>query len=83
MRIVVFTSQARKDMRRLPRDLSDRIVSKLNQLAKDPASLANNVASLKGQEALRLRVGDWRVILSLSDDRITVHRVAPRGSAYR
>ena len=83
MRVVTFTSQARRDMRRLPHDLSSRIMSKINQLAEDPASLANNVTALKGQELLRLRVGDWRIVLSLSDDQVTIHRVAPRGSVYR
>lgn len=83
MRAVVYASQARKDLKRLPRDLSDRVRTKLNQLANDPAALANNVTALKGEEALRLRIGDWRVIFSLTKDQIIVHRVAPRGSAYR
>ncbi len=83
MRIVTFTSQARRDMKSLPRNLSSRIMAKVNQLAADPASLANNVVALKGQDALRLRVGDWRIIFSLTDSQVTIHRVAPRGSVYR
>ncbi|MFN7400488.1 MAG: type II toxin-antitoxin system RelE family toxin [Sandaracinobacter sp.] len=40
------------------------IRSKIAQLAADPASLANNIKALKGQDAKRLRVGDYRVIFN-------------------
>jgi mRNA interferase RelE/StbE len=70
-------------MKRLPHNLSDRIMAKINQLAADPSLQANNVVALKGQDVLRLRVGDWRIIFSLSDEEVVIHRVAPRGSAYR
>ncbi len=70
-------------MKRLPRDLSTRIMAKINQLAAGPELLANNVTALKGQDAFRLRVGDWRILYSLSSSQLIVHRVAPRGSAYR
>jgi mRNA interferase RelE/StbE len=38
------------------------IRSKITQYATDPASQANNVKRLSGVDALRLRVGDFRVI---------------------
>lgn len=80
---IVYTLPARKDMKRLPRDLSERIRSKVNQFASDPGSLANNVVAMKGDVTLRLRVGDWRVIIEATQSEIIVHRVAPRGSVYR
>lgn len=67
----------------MDRTTGARIVGKIEQLAADPASLANNIRRLKGEEGLmRLRVGDWRVIYN--DDLVVLHiiRVAPRGSAY-
>ncbi|MBK1735024.1 hypothetical protein CKO15_06940 [Halorhodospira abdelmalekii] len=32
----------------------------------------------------RLRIGDWRVVYTVSDETVTVHviRIAPRGGAY-
>jgi len=41
------------------------IVSKINAYASDPAGLAENVKMLKGDHAglVRLRVGDWRIIM--------------------
>jgi len=43
------------------------------------------VRRLQGMdEVYRLRVGDWRVIFSYQDDlTILVHRVRPRGDAYK
>jgi mRNA interferase RelE/StbE len=49
----------------------------------DPESLANNVTALKHKDLLRLRIGDWRILLTLDAEQVVVHRVAPRGSAYR
>jgi mRNA interferase RelE/StbE len=83
MRVVAVSKQARRDLGRLPRNLSRRVMAKINQLAENPDSLANNVIALKGEEILRLRVGDWRIIFSINDEQVTVYRIAPRGSAYR
>jgi len=40
------------------------IEAKIEQFSADPASLANNVKALRGTHALRLRVGDYRVIFT-------------------
>lgn len=67
---------------RMDRATAARIVAKVEQLAVDPAPLANNITRLKGEAGLlRLRVGDWRVIY---EDGIVlaIVRIAPRGSAY-
>lgn len=45
-----------------------------------------DVRRLKGtaDEAFRLRVGGWRVIFSYEGDAsVLVHRVRPRGDAYK
>ena len=51
--------------------------------AEDPAAQANNVTALKGQAGLlRLRVGDWRVIMR-DESVLTILDVSSRGDAYR
>ena len=40
-----------------------RVIGKMEQFAEDPQSLANNVKTLQGRDAIRLRVGNWRVIM--------------------
>lgn len=82
IRSIEFSRDAVRILRQIDRTTSDRIRAKVDQLASNPAALANNVTALKGGEGLlRLRVGEWRVIYR---DGIVLHivRVAPRGSAY-
>ena len=81
---VTYTRQAERSIRRLPRNLSQRIVDNVDQLAADPDSLANNVTELKGSAGLqRLRIGQYRVIFHKAGDSITVLAIEPRGSAYQ
>ena len=58
------------------------IRSKITQYANNPASQANNVKRLTGVDALRLRVGDFRVIFSETAEKITVIDIGPRGDIY-
>jgi mRNA interferase RelE/StbE len=68
---------------RMDQATSRRIRAKVEQLATDPASLANNVKRLKDSDDLyRLRIGDWRVIYTEDLLVLLVLKVAPRGSAY-
>jgi mRNA interferase RelE/StbE len=79
---VQYSRQALKMLERIDRRTAVRIVEKVEQLAIDPAPLANNITRLKGDSGLlRLRVGDWRVVY---EDGVVllVERIAPRGSAY-
>ena len=65
----------------MPAPTALRIVDKIEAYARDPASQANNVKALKGREGIRLRVGDWRVIM-LEGEVLDVIEVGPRGSVY-
>ena len=83
MKQIIFHSEALKTLTRMPLNVARLIRSKIDQYAADPASLSNNVKALKRREGyLRLRVGDWRVILSETGEVIAVIRIAPRGGAY-
>lgn len=67
----------------MARNHSSRVRDKILAYAEAPESQANNVARLQGAGGLlRLRVGDWRVIMRV-DDRIEILRVGSRGRAYR
>lgn len=80
---VEYSRDAVRTLLRIDRATARRIRAKVDQLATDPAALANNVTALKGGDGLmRLRVGDWRVIYTADLVVLLVVRVAPRGSAY-
>jgi mRNA interferase RelE/StbE len=48
---------------RMPRQDAKRIIEKIEQYASDPQSLTNNVKALQSRDGIRLRVGNWRVIM--------------------
>ena len=82
---LVLSKQADKVMRKLPRNLSSRIKSKLLIIAQDPYAPHSNATKLKDRLGYRLRVGDWRIIYDIRDDELVVFvlRVAPRGEVYK
>jgi mRNA interferase RelE/StbE len=81
---VVTTKSFAKALSRLPVNSQKRIVGKINEVAVAPYAQHNNVTKLQGRDGYRLRVGDWRVIYELHDDRLElwVLQVGPRGGIY-
>ena len=84
MKPVCYSRSAQKALQKMPRNIAQLIVSKINQYARNPASLANNVKSLKGEHTglIRLRIGDWRVIMDDRGNILDIVEVKPRGGAY-
>lgn len=82
MKPITYKPAALKVLRRMSRTEAKRITGKIEQYASDPASLANNVKALKGREGIRLRVGDWRVIMDDQGDVLDVLKIGPRGGVY-
>lgn len=56
-------------------------MGKIEAYATDPTSQANNVKALHGRDGIRLRVGDWRVIMR-DGEVLDVLDVGPRGGVY-
>ena len=76
--------KAERTLRRLPRDVRQRLRAAIDSLAVDPRPLG--CLKLVSSETLyRIRVGDWRIIYAIEDDRlaILIVNVTPRGGAYR
>ena len=81
-RTVSFTPAAARALLRLPANLARTIRAKIDQLAADPAALANNIAVLKGSPFSRLRVGNYRVIFTSDLVVLTVVRIGHRKDVY-
>jgi len=79
---VRFTDAAHEDLEKLDKTISERILDKLEVVANDPFSF---VKKLKGCDFYRLRVGDYRVIMSIENRRmiIFVVEVGHRSTVYR
>lgn len=73
-----------KALARLPLNWQKRIVAKVREVAADPYAPNNNLTKLQGRDGYRLRVGDWRVIYELQDERLVmlVLDMGPRGDIY-
>jgi mRNA interferase RelE/StbE len=81
---LAWRTAARKDLKRLDRQVAARILRRLAALADDPRP--PGVTHLSGYDDLwRIRVGDYRIVYTIEDDRliITVVHVAARGQVYR
>ena len=82
--VISFARSARKELERLPDGIVDRILARVEALAKNlrPAG----VVKLHGQINLwRLRVGDYRVVCSIEDigKTIDVSVIRHRREVYR
>ena len=65
----------------MPANRARLIKSKIEQYAVDPASQANNVINLQGPGGMRLRVGDYRVIME-DGEILDILNIGPRGGIY-
>ena len=81
---VITTKSFSKAIGKLPANWQKRIVAKIKEIAMNPYAPNNNLTKLQGRNAYRLRVGDYRVIYELHDDRFVmlVLEVGPRGEIY-
>ncbi len=81
---IIVSPVAAKSLKSLPRDMKKRIDAKLFALAKKPRPPDAKI--LHGQHGLlRVRVGDYRIIYKIKDDRLLVLivKIGHRKDIYR
>jgi len=81
---IELAARAERDLRRLDRRVQARVVAALRGLAMDPRAHPN-VKRLVDREGYRLRVGEYRVLFQIEDDRliVLVLQVGHRREVYR
>ncbi len=73
-------SRALKDLRRLDKRLSKRIVDRIEIMAED---LTGDVKKLTDHSPqYRLRIGDYRVLFDIEDETIVIQRIRNRREVY-
>jgi mRNA interferase RelE/StbE len=82
MKQISYTKAAIRALRRMPANTSTLIRLKIEAYAQNPASQANNVKALNGRVGIRLRVGDWRVIMDDQGNVLAVLDIGPRGGIH-
>ena len=80
---VIVSRKAERSLRRLPKNLLQRLGQAIDGLAINPRPTGHK--KLVGSDFYRIRVGDWRIIYTIEDDQLIVLivTISPRGSAYR
>ncbi|MFH1738485.1 MAG: type II toxin-antitoxin system RelE/ParE family toxin [bacterium] len=81
---IVFTRAARRSLTSLPEHILPRVDARILALSSNPRP--HGVKKLKGPEGhYALRVGDYRVIYDIQDDRLVVIviRIRHRRESYR
>jgi len=80
---VILSREAVKTLDKVDRTLEIRMQNPMRLLENEPVRSGKAVKSMQGLRSLR--VGDWRILYTISADNNTVCVLAirPRGSAYR
>lgn len=82
---IEFTKKALKSFVKLPKEIQNTVVNKLNLLSVAPYATNNNVKKLQGDiDCYRLRVGDYRVLYRILNERLIIEviHIAHRREAY-
>jgi len=80
---IVIKRSAAKEIEKIPKAFRARIVSRIQELSKDPRP--SGVKKLSGEEKYRIRQGDYRILYKVEDSIITVTvvKVGNRKDVYR
>ena len=81
---ISFKPSAEKDLKRVPKQIVDRIIKRIEELATNP--LPAGCAKLYGAERLyRIRVGQYRIVYEISTESrvVTIHFARHRREVYR
>lgn len=78
-----FTTGADRQFRNLPQDVQERLTPSIDALLRNPRP--PGIKKLKGEDAYRLRVGDYRIIYEVHDKVliVLVVGVGHRREVYR
>ncbi|MDQ7838492.1 MAG: type II toxin-antitoxin system RelE/ParE family toxin [Thermodesulfobacteriota bacterium] len=79
---LLYTSRAVKDVERLETQIRQRIGKTLLRYAEDPLKYATNLTESR-LGTYRFRIGHYRVIFDLDDDKIVILRVGHRRDIYK
>jgi mRNA interferase RelE/StbE len=80
---IILPKSVQKELDRLPDEITNRILARLAGLETNPRP--TDVKKLKGRDAWRIRVGDYRVIYEIHDRilQVIVITVGHRREIYR
>lgn len=78
-----FAASIRKDLKKIQKKEVTKILSEVQKLAADPRPIA--CKKLTNDELYRIRIGNYRVIYEILDERLIIHvvKVGHRKDVYK
>ncbi|OGG79810.1 hypothetical protein A3A39_00895 [Candidatus Kaiserbacteria bacterium RIFCSPLOWO2_01_FULL_54_13] len=85
MYTILQTSSARRQYKKLPRDVAENVAKLFTgEFAEDPFSSTLDIVKLKVPiSGYRIRAGDYRILYTVEKKQITVYSIKHRKDAYR
>lgn len=83
MKTISYTARADRALAKMPRKQAEAVEEKIEQYARDPESLSGQVKALRGTDARRLRVGNYRVIFNEELVVLNVLAIGHRKAIYK
>jgi mRNA interferase RelE/StbE len=82
---LAFTKQAVRTLQRMPANIAKAIYLKMEKISQNPFESHSNVTKLQNREGYRLRVGDWRIIYEVQQEKVIVLvlKIGLRKEVYR
>jgi len=80
---IVIKRSAAKEIEKIPKAFRRKIVSRIQELSKEPRP--SGVKKLSGEEKYRIRQGDYRILYRVEDAivTVTVVKIGNRRDVYR
>ena len=69
---VEYTSKAKNDLKKLPINIAQNIILSINNIKGDPYPFVKKIKGTKRHSLYTHRVGEYRVILDIEDDRLLI-----------
>jgi len=80
---VEYTSKSRQDLKKLPLDIAQNIILSINSIKADPYSYVKKIKGTKNHPLYTHRVGEYRVILDIEDERLLIIVIEAGRTIYR
>ena len=81
MHNVSLAKSAKEELRGIPDPFNRQIASKLLSLRDNP--FPQGVKKLRGEDAYRIRSGDFRILYTVNGNNVVVYAIANRKDVYK
>ena len=78
---IEWKENAIKELNKLEEGIAKRIFKKVNELKENPFS--KDIKRLRGETKFKLRIGNYRALLEIENNQITILKIAHRKNIYK